>query len=221
MIIQRPAILSVEIVILSFLCIFGIISRAWGGSVKSIDNGANQGTIVKMDANASVLQKNKEPAKESIRQSKNRNIRFYKGISYSDYGAIIGDTKLNVNFLKVVEEKKRVPLTECLHKIISSYGFVETVWKDRSSYFVGAVEARSSNPENSHSHLGSYPPGKRSVEERTVPATLKLLQPKKEELFREIFMGFRFSFAPLSGHMFLDLSATPSPETDTGVVIPF
>ena len=221
MTIKRSAILSLEIVILSFLFISGITSQAWADSVKPIDNGANQDTMMKIDVNASLLQKKKGSAKESIRQSKNRNIRFYKGISYSDYGAIICDTKLNLNFLKAVEEKKRVPMTECLHKIISSYGFVETGWKDRSSYFVGAAEARSSNPEYSHSHLGSYPPGNRYVEERTAPATLKLLQPKKEELFREIFMGFRFSFAPLSGHMFLDLSATPSPETGTGFLIPF
>jgi len=221
MIIERPAILSLEIVILSFLFIFGITSQTWAGSVKSIENGANQGTIVKMGANATLLQKKKGPAKERIKQSKNRNIRFYKGISYSDYGAIIGDTNLNINFLKAVEEKKGSPLTECLHKIISSYDFVENVWKDRPSYFVGAAEARSSNPENSHSHLGSYPPGNRYVEERRAPDTLKSLQAKKEELFREIFMGFHFYFTPLSGHMFLDLTATPSPETGTGILIPF
>jgi hypothetical protein len=221
MVIKRPAILSLEIVILSFLCILGITSQAWAGSVKSIDNGANQGRIVKMDANATLLQKKKGPAKEPIKQSKNRNIRFYKGISYSDYGAIIGDTKLNINFLKAVEEKKGSRLTEWLHKIISSYDFVENVWKDKPSYFVGAAEARSSNPENSHSHLGSYSPGNRYVEERRAPDTLKLLQPKKEELFREIFMGLRFSFTPLSGHMFLDLSATPSPETGTGILVRF
>jgi hypothetical protein len=221
MTIKRSAILSLEIVILSFLFISGIISQAWADSVKPIDNGANQDTMMKMDVNASLLQKKKGPAKEPIRQSTNRNSRSYKGISYSDYGAIIGDTKLKLNFLKAVEEKKGSPLRECLHNIIPSYCYIENVWKDRSSYFVGTAEARSSNPEYSHSHLGSYSPGNRYVEERTASATLKLLQPKKEELFREIFMGFRFSFAPLTGHIFLDLSATPSPETGTGIPIPF
>jgi hypothetical protein len=220
MIIERPAILSLEIVILSFLCIFGITSQGWAGSVKSMDNGANQGRTVKMDANATLLQKKKGPAREPIKQSKNRNIRFYKGISYSDYGAIIGDTKLNINFLKTVKEKKGSPLTESLHRINSSYDFVENVWKDRPSYFVGAAEARSSIPENSHSHLGSYPSGNRYVEERRAPDTLKFLQPKKEQLFREVFMGLRFSFTPLSGHMFLDLSAAP-PETGAGILVPF
>jgi hypothetical protein len=123
--------------------------------------------------------------------------------------------------LKAVGEKKGYPLTECLHKIISSHEFVENVWKGRSSYFVGAAEARSLNPENSYSHLGSSLLGNRYFKERTALATLKLLQPKKEELFREIFMGFHFSFTPLSGRMFLDLNATPSPETRTGMFIPF
>ena len=85
MIIKNTDILSLKIVILSLPFIFGIIAQAWADSVKSINDAANQETIMKMDENKGVIQKKKGPAKRPIRSSKNRNIRFYKGISYSQH----------------------------------------------------------------------------------------------------------------------------------------
>ena len=211
-----------KVSILFSLFIFGFATHAWPDSVKSVNNAANQLTIMKMDENRGVIQKKKGPTKEPIRSLKNRSIRFYKeGISYSDYGAIMGDIRPDVNFVKTLEENKKRPLPGALDKAIHFHGFSQESLKDKLSMPREIPETKSSNSEIGQSHFKPYPNGNRYFEEDRGLATLKLLQPKREEPFSEIFMGFRFSFTPLSGHMFLDLNVTPSPETRTGIIIPF
>jgi len=65
-----------------------------------------------------------------------------------------------------------------------------------------------------------YPTRNIHFEEEGILRTLKLLQSKRDEIFKEIFMGFRFSFKPMSGHIFLEMTVTPS-EEGPGVIIPF
>ena len=220
MIIKRPAILSLKIVILSLPFIFGIIAQAWADSVKSINDAANQETIMKMDENKGVIQKKKGPAKGPIRSSKNRNIRFYKGISYSDYGVIMGDIRPDVNFVKTLEEKKKSRLRDSLDKVIFSYDFAQNGWRNRFPSFMGVAEAKSSDPDVSQTVLGSYPTGSRHLEEGRILETFKLPQFKRENISKEIFMGFRFSFNPVSGYVFLEMNAIPS-EKGPGLIIPF
>jgi hypothetical protein len=211
MIIKGRVILSSKIVILSLPFIFGIIAQAWADSIKSINNAANQETIMKK----------KGLAKGPIRSSKNRNIRFYKGISYSDYGAIIGDIRPDVNFLKTLEEKKNPRLRDSLDKVIYSYEFFKDAWKDKFLTFRGIAEAKSSNSGSDQSVPKPYPNGNKYFEEGRILTTFKLLQSKREELLKEVSMGFRFSFEPMSGHMFLEMNVTPASETGTGIIIPF
>jgi hypothetical protein len=211
MIIIRRVILSSKIVILSLPFIFGIIALAWADSIKSINNAANQETIMKK----------KGPGRGPIRSSKNRNIRFYKGYSYSDYGAIIGDIRPDVDFLKTLEEKKKSGLRDSLDKIIYSYEFSKDAWKDKFLTFRDIAETKSSNSGSGQSVLKPYPNGNKYFEEVRILETFKLLQSKREELFKEIFMGFRFSFAPMSGHVSLEMNVTPASETGTGIIIPF
>ncbi len=258
MIIKRPAILSLKIVIVSLPFILGAIAQAWADLVKSINNTANQEIIMKMDENKGVIQKKNALAKGPIRSSKNRNIRFYKGISYSDYGAIMGGIRpdvnpvrnsrgaLNptgiilksnpaigetaewrgiisdgVNFVKTLEEKKKPRLRDSLDKVIYSCEFSKDVWKDKFLTFRGIAEAKSSNSGSDHSVLKPYPNGNKYFEEGRILTTFKLLQSKREELFKEVSMGFRFSFQPMSGHMFLEMNVTPASETGRGIIIPF
>jgi hypothetical protein len=210
-----------KVSILLPLFIFGITPHVWPDSIKSMNNTANPLATMKMDANDGAVQKKMESVEKTAKPLIESRARSQPALSYSDDGAMMDDTKQDVNFSKAVEKKKKSSLTECLDKVIFSYNFVQNVWNDRFSYVVGAAEARSSNPEVSQSHLGSYPPGKQYFEEGRVLATFKFLHPKREELFKEIFMGFRFSFNPLSGHMFLDMNANPSSEARTGIIIPF
>ncbi len=174
---------------------------------------------MKIDENEVTFQKKKKSAKEPIKASKKRKAGFPPVMPYSDYGAIMGTAKMEVNFLKASEEKKRPPLTECLDKIIFSYDFVHSAWKDK--IFWGVAEAKSSNPDIRQPNVGSYPPGNNYFKESGILATFKHLQFKREELSKEIFMGFRFSFNPMSGHMFFEINVTPPSETGTGITIPF
>ena len=207
-----------KVAILLSLFIFGITAQVWADSVKSINNAANQETIMKMDENKRSIQKKKELTKGPTKSSKKRKARFPPVMPYSDYGAIMGTDKMEVNFLKALKEKKRSPLTEYLDKIIFSYDFVHSAWKDK--IFMGVAEAKSSNPDVRQPNFGPYPPGNNYFEEKRILETFKHLQFKREELSKEIFMGFRFSFNPVSGHVFLEMNAIPS-EKGPGLIIPF
>lgn len=210
-----------KVAILLILFIFGIITQVWANPVKSINNAANQEMIMKMDENKGAIQKKKGHAKDAIKSSEKRQTRFQPSIPHTDDGLIIGTPELDVNFLRAVKEKKRSPLTECLDKVIFLYDYVQDIWRDKFPNFMGLAEAKSSNPDLRQSPLGSYPNGNKYFEEGRILATFKLLQSKREELFKEIFMGFRFSFNPMSEHMFLEMNVTPSSEIGPGIIISF
>src|SRR4030043_2384150 len=134
--------------------IFGITAQVRADSVKSINNAANQETIMKMDENKGVMQKKKELTKGPTKSSKKRKARFPPVMPYSDYGAIMGTAKMEVNFLKASKEKKRSPLTECSDKIIFSYDFVQNGWRNHFPSFMGVAEAKSSNPDIRQPNFG-------------------------------------------------------------------
>lgn len=210
-----------KVAILLGLFIFGITAQVRADLVKSINNAANQETIMKMDENKVVMQKKQGPPKEPINSLKKTKARFPSDISYSDYGAIMDGNKLDVNFLKTLEERKKPRLTDSLNKVIYSFQFSRDAWKDKFLTFREVTETRSPNSDFGQSILKPYPNGNKYFEEGRIPATYKLLQSKREELFKEIFMGFRFSFAPMSGHLFLEMNVTPSSEIGPGIIIPF
>jgi hypothetical protein len=179
-----------------------------------MNNTANPLRTTKMDENKTIVQtKSKSPKKSKVRSQ--------PALPYSDFGAMMGDTKQEVNFLRATKEKKNPPLTDFLDKMIFSYDFAQNAWMGHFPSFMGVAEARPSNSGASQSHLSSQSPGNQYFDEGRILPTLRLLQPRKDELFKEISMGFRFSFNPLSGHVFLDMNATPSPEARTGIMIPF
>ena len=207
--------------ILLFPFIFGITTLIYADSVKSINNTVNQETIIKMDENKVVMQKKAGVEKESKKSFTKHTAKSKSSIPYSDDGEIIVSTQLNANFLKTLKEKEKSPLAKSFDKMIYFYGFSQNAWGEKFLKFRGVDEAKSRNPGVSPSHLGSYPPGNNYFEERRILQTFKLLQFKREELSKEIFMGFRFSFTPMSGHMFLEMNAIPSFEKGSGFIIPF
>jgi hypothetical protein len=203
-----------KVSILFPLFIFGITTSVWPDSIKSMNNTTNPLRTMKMEENRSIVQKKTESPKKS-------KARSQPVLPYSDFGAMMGDTKQDINFSKTAKEKKKPPLTDFLDKVIFSYDFAQNGWMGHFPSFMGVAEARSSNSGASQSHLSSQSPGNQYFEEGRILPTLRLLQPRKDESFKEISMGFRFSFNPLSGHVFLDMNATPSSEARTGIMIPF
>jgi len=206
--------------ILLILFIFGFIAPAWADEVKPIHNMTNQEIRKKMDENKRTMREKKGPAKTTIQLlGKNQN-RSLTDIPYIDYGARVRKTTLKINFLKDVEDKKRIPLAECLDSVISSYDFAQHVWKDKLFNFMGTAEAHLSKPESSQSIFGSPSTRNKYFDEGRVLDKFKPFKPKREEIFKEIFMEIRLTYNPVSQHVSLEMNVTPS-ENEPGFIIPF
>ena len=205
--------------ILLFLFIFGITNQVYADSVKSIENTVNRETIMKIDENRVALQKKTEMVKDPPKASKKHTSEFLSNISYKDRWWVTDNAQLN--FLRTSEEKKKTSLTDYLDKVIYSYGFPQNAWGEKFLNFRGSAEAKSLNTDVNQSHLRPNPSGNKYFEERRILEVFKLLQLKREEISKEIVMGFRLSFNPVSGHMFLEMNVTPSFEKGSGIIVPF
>jgi hypothetical protein len=210
---------AIKVAILLTLFIFAIFIQVWANPVKSINDAANQETIMKMEENKGALQKKKSRAKETVKSSKKSQVTSQFGIQQTDDGFMMSRSKLDINFLKAVKAKKSL-LTDFLDKVIFSYDFAQKGWRNHFPSFMEVAEAKSSDPDVSQSVLRSYPTGSRHFEEEKILDTFKLLQFKRKDISKEIFMGFRFSFNPVRGHVFLEMNAIPS-EKGPGLIIPF
>jgi len=210
---------AIKVAILLTLFIFGITTQVWADSVKSLNNHVNQETIMKMEENKGALQKKKSRAKETVKSSKKSQVTSQFGIQQTDDGFMMSRSKLDINFLKAVKAKKSL-MTDFLDKVIFSYDFAQKGWRNHFPSFMEVAEAKSSDPDVSQSVLRSHPTGSRHFEEEKILDTFKLLQFKRKDISKEIFMGFRFSFNPVRGHVFLEMNAIPS-EKGPGLIIPF
>jgi hypothetical protein len=218
---MRAKIISI---LLTFF-IFVIISRAGAGNVNSMKNMSNRDTAIKVSGNRAVFQKSKGPAKQPVRSFQKLNARFQLAIPYSvtDYRAIMGTALLCVNFLKALEETKKPRLTDSLHKVICSYEFFQDPWKGplSSSGGVNETDSPNSNLSQPFLKLDLNPNESNHFDEGQVRSTLKLLQMKREEIFNEIFMGFRFSFGSKNKPMLVEMNISPFPEKGPGLIIAF
>ena len=207
--------------ILLILVIFGSIPPVWADANKSMNDAANQERIAKKDENKVAIQKKGGSAKEPDKSLIKPKVKFQSDIPYSDYGAMIGSTDPGIDFLGTLKEKKKTKLTDSLDKLIYSFEFFQYAWKDKFLSFLEVTKINSSISDFAQSHLKPNPDVDKYFEEERTPEAFRLLKPKREEIFKEISMGFRFSFNPLSGHLFLEMNATPSSEKRSGLVIPF
>ena len=209
-----------KISILLTFFIFVMVIQVEANDVKSVKYAANQDMIIKMDKNAGIRQKRIEPVKVPARSTKKPKAGF-QSVGLFDYTGKLDSPKLGVNFLKALEEMKKLQLTDSLHKVIYSYQFFQYVWRDR---FLSSPEingTKSSNSVSGQSISNPYPNGDNYFGEANSLPTFKLLQSKREETFKEIFMGFRLSFDPKSTHMLVEMNISPSYEKGPGVIIPF
>jgi hypothetical protein len=210
---------AIKVAILLTLFIFAIYIQVWANPVKSINDAANQETIMKMDENKGALQKKKSHAKETVKSLKKSQVRSQFSIQQTDDGVMMSRSKLDINYLKAVKAKKSL-LTDFLDKVIFSYDFAQKGWRNHFPSFMEVAEAKSPDSDVSQSVLRSYPTGSRHFEEGEILDTFKLLQFKRKDMSKEISMGFRFSFNPVRGHLFLEMNAIPS-EKGPGLIIPF
>jgi hypothetical protein len=209
-----------KISILLTFFIFVMVIQVEANDVNSVKYAANREMIIKMDENTGVIQKRIEPVKEPARSTKKPKAGS-QSVGLFDYPGKLDSPRLGINFLKALEEMKKLQLTDSLHKVIYSYQFFQDVWKDR---FLSSREingTKSSNSGSGQSISNPYPNGDNYFGEAKILPTFKLLQSKREETFKEIFMGFRLSFDPRNTYMLVEMNISPSSEKGPGVIIPF
>ncbi len=209
-----------KISILLALFIFGITVLVRSDPVKSMNHGANQKTLMKVDENKASLQKKMKLEKELIKSSKKNKPKFQPGDSSTGNSANLTSTKVDVNFLEALQKNKKVRVPDSLDKAILSYGVSQGPWRTDLLAYEEVSGSRSSNSDLRQSISKPYPNGNEYAEESR-KATFRLLQSKREEIFKEISMGCRFYFNPMRGHLFLEMNAAPSSEKGPGIIIPF
>jgi hypothetical protein len=210
-----------KVPILLILFIFGISTQVWPDSVKSMNHAPSQIKTIKMEENNVNIQKKTRSGKEPLQTTEKRWAGFRSVIPYPYDGAIAVNSESDASFLITLEQKKRSRWVDSLDQVISTYELFQKDGRDRFLNFQKVSEIRSSHQDFDLSALGSSPNRNTHFEEEGILTPLKLLQSKREEIFKEIFMGFRFSFKPLSGHMVLEMNVAPSPEKGPRVMIPF
>lgn len=222
--IQRKMHVKIISILLTFF-IFVTVGGTGADNVKSKQNTPNQATIMKADENTVAVLKRKEPPSEPATPLKKLKARLQSTISYpvTDYGAIMGTAVLGANFLKALEERRKLRSTDSLHKVIYSFESFQDPWKDKFSTSREITQSNSPNSNFGQPILKLYlnPDRDKCFEEGKIRSTLKLLQLKREEIFNEIFMGFRFSFGPKITPMVVEMNISPSPEKGPGLIIAF
>lgn len=209
-----------KISILLTFFIFVMVIQVEANDVKSVKYAANRDMIIKMDENTGVIQKRIEPVKEPARSTKKPKAGS-QSVGLFDYVGKLNSPKQGVNFLKALEEMKKLHLTDSLQKVIYSYPFFQDVLKERFFNPRETNGTKSSNSGSAQSITTLVPNGDNYYGEGKMLPTFKLLQSKKEETFKEIFMGLRLFFDPKSTHMLVEMNISPSYEKGPGVIIPF
>ncbi|MGZ3513863.1 MAG: hypothetical protein ACXU93_07945 [Thermodesulfobacteriota bacterium] len=209
-----------KISILSTLFIFAMVTHAWSDPDKSVKNEANRITAMKLDENRSAVQKRKNPALKPAKSIKKGNSKSQSALRQAEEEAGIRGTKREVDFLKVVEEKRKARWIH-FDQVLYSPEFPRGVCNNDFLNSRGAPATKSSNADISQSTSQPFPVVSNYFEGGTKLEILRHLESRKEEIFREIFMGLRFSFTPTSRHVILELNVTPSSEKGSGLIIPF
>ncbi len=197
-----------KIAILLTLSIFGITGQAWADSVKSINDAANQLKMIKMDENQVLLLKRAEFTTEptqGLRQSSQKAKANFQ----------------EINFLRTLGEKRWSQCVESLNKVMDSFELSQNVQKNKFLRPRQATETKSSRSDSGRFMLKPNLDENGSLEEGKILTPLRLLQSKREEAFKEVFMGLRFSFDPTRGTIFLEMNVAPSSEKGPGLMIRF
>jgi hypothetical protein len=210
-----------KVPILLILFIFGISIQVWADSVKSMNHASNPINPIKMDENNEYVQRKTESEKEPLKIIKKEGAGIQFDTPYSNDRAITVSSEPNVNFLMTLEQRKRVQWIDSLNLTISTYEFFPMVRREKFLNFQKVSGIKSDDQEFDPSSMRPSLSRNNLFEEEGKLTTLKLLQSKRDEIFKKIFMGFCFSLKPMSRYMFLEMDVAPTPEKGQGVMIPF
>ncbi len=180
-----------------------MIGQAWCDPVKSSNVGVVPLTPMKMDENKPTMLKKGNPVNGPPKWLERSQARP-------------GD----VNFLTILEEKKRPQRVESLDEVVYSPEYSENAQRNKLSKALYRTETRSSNSDSKKFTLKVYSDENGSLEQSNTFTKLRLLQ-SREETFKEIFMGVCFSFDLTSGHLILEMNVAPSTEKRSGFLIRF
>jgi len=123
-----------------------------------------------------------ESAKQAVRALKKLEARCQVGISYKDYGAVLGDAKFEVNlFLEGLEAKKRPRLAESVDKVMGHYEFAETVWRHKFTGGRGVRETISLESDLGQAILKFYPTANKDFKEGGALVTFEKFSSKYYE----------------------------------------
>ncbi len=130
--------------------------------------------------------------------------------------------EMGANFLKALEEMKKLRLTDSLYKVVYSYELFQYSWKASLSSSGQTLGPHSSSFDSAQpaSRLYFNSDRERYFEEGRTRRIFELLQLRREEMFNEIFMGFRFSFGS-KRPVAVEMNISPFPEKGPGFVIAF
>ncbi len=201
-----------RISILLILSFFETTTYVWGAPEKLVNNAANGVTAMKMHENKGVLQEKGKPASKPIKSSEKRKTKSRSALSRQDDRPITEGIKKDVDFRKAVEEKKRTRWIALDQSISSSEHLPRNLHCEVLSSRESPASDSSSKP---------FPGVRQYLEAGTKLETLWRLESRKEEVLKEIFMGLRFSFPPVTRHVVLEMNVAPHSEKAHGLIIPF
>lgn len=194
----------IRVALLLSLFIFGSITRAWSDPAKSTKNGTNPFITMKMEESRPALRKKPGPAKEAAESSEGSRAKFWE-----------------VDILRTSEEMKRAQWVGSLDEVINNLDFSKNA---RRNDFLDPrrpqQNAKSSRSDSDPSMMKPYPDENGYVEEKRMLKILRNLQ-LREEAFREIFMGLRFSLDLRHGYLLFEMNVKPSSERGSGLMIRF
>jgi hypothetical protein len=212
-----------KITISLLLFIFGVIIQAWAAPPSGISNIPASNSFAQTPFTKEGLSVTSEGAsKEAVRTLEKMDARFQSGISPKDDKKGVSNAESQVNsLLESLEGKKKLTWAYSIDKVIFPYKFDQSVWRNKFLEPQKNTEKKSLNSEFGESMLKPYPNGNEDFEIGKTFEIYKLLNPKRAEIFTEIFMLFHLLFNPKSKHTFLEINSTPFSEKGKGLFIPF
>ena len=208
-----------NVAILLFLFIFGITAQAQADSVKSPNHAVHQERLIKIGENKGAIQTKGGSTRAPVKTSKKYEPEFDSRISYRDAWWTIGNDKLN--FLKIQKKKMKNPFADSRNTIIYSYAFFQNVWGDKYVSLQEVTGGKIPSSESGHLLLKPFSDENKYDGGEGWMTTYKLLQSKRMEILKEIFIGFYLSFDMKNRHLFFEMDATPNAEKGSRIIIPF
>jgi hypothetical protein len=172
-----------------------------------------------MDENGGVIQKKGGSVRPPIKTSKKHETGFHSFVNHKDAWWTIDHVKLN--FIKMQKEKMYTPFVHPWDMMIFSYTFFQSIREDKPFSHQNVTDKSTVSAGSGPIILKSFSDENKYYGGEGWMTTYKLLEAKRREILKEIFVGFHLSFDMKNRHLLFDISATPETEKRSGIIIPF